>query len=84
MAKLSPVIPRERDETLDAVMETHRAWIDGRLHRLGYVAKWRLFQASDFGVPQLRPRVVLVAIERKHAAAFAWPSLQAQVHSSMK
>jgi len=28
---------------------------------LGYEAEWRLVQASEFGVPQLRPRALLVA-----------------------
>ena len=30
-------------------------------------------QASEFGVPQLRPRFVLVAIDRGRASAFEWP-----------
>ena len=34
---------------------------------------WKLFQASDFGVPQLRPRVVMVAIKREYSAGFNWP-----------
>ena len=30
--------------------------------------------ASDFGVPQFRPRAVLVAIEREYFDSFYWPS----------
>ena len=30
VAKVSPVVHRESDEALDAVLETHRAWIEGR------------------------------------------------------
>jgi DNA (cytosine-5)-methyltransferase 1 len=39
----------------------------------GYVGQWRLLQASDFGVPQLRPRFVLVALRDSDAPFFAWP-----------
>jgi DNA (cytosine-5)-methyltransferase 1 len=44
-----------------------------RLDELGYVADWRLLQASDFGVPQLRPRFVLVALHKDDAPYFSWP-----------
>jgi len=33
----------------------------------------KLLNASDFGVPQLRPRVILVALQNKIADRFAWP-----------
>jgi DNA (cytosine-5)-methyltransferase 1 len=39
----------------------------------GYVGQWRLLQASDFGVPQLRPRFVLVALREEDAPYFSWP-----------
>jgi DNA (cytosine-5)-methyltransferase 1 len=42
----------------------YRQWIETKLHKLGYAARWKLLHASDFGVPQLRPRVVLVALMR--------------------
>lgn len=45
-----------------------------RLRSLGYVPGWRLLQASDFGVPQLRPRTVLVALLPADAPWFRWPS----------
>jgi DNA (cytosine-5)-methyltransferase 1 len=35
---------------------------------------WRLIEARNFGVPQLRPRAVFVAIERESASRFEWPS----------
>src|SRR5262249_59428764 len=34
---------------------------------------WRLMHASEHGVPQLRPRLVLVAIRQPWSAGFAWP-----------
>jgi DNA (cytosine-5)-methyltransferase 1 len=35
---------------------------------------WRLVEARNFGVPQLRPRAVFVALAREHADGFEWPS----------
>lgn len=43
------------------------------LEALGYEASWRLLNARDFGVPQLRPRFVLVALTPSLAAKFTWP-----------
>ena len=58
---------------LDAVFEDYRKYIAGKLQKIGYVTDWRLLNASDFGVPQLRPRVVFVAIQSDYADRFAWP-----------
>lgn len=44
-----------------------------RLGKLGYQTWWQLVHASDYGVPQLRPRFVLVAIREPWSRAFAWP-----------
>jgi DNA (cytosine-5)-methyltransferase 1 len=41
--------------------------------RMGYEVAWRVLNASDFQVPQLRPRFVLVALRRRHAPDFRWP-----------
>ncbi len=51
----------------------YRQHVLDRLNELGYVADWRLLQASDFGVPQLRPRFVLVALSKDDAPYFSWP-----------
>jgi len=51
----------------------YRAQVLGRLTDLGYRAWWDLISASDFGVPQLRPRLVLVAVALPWAPAFRWP-----------
>ncbi len=58
---------------LDAIFEDYRTHVENQLKKLGYVPGWRLLQASDFGVPQLRPRVVFVAVKRSLAAGFNWP-----------
>lgn len=59
---------------LDAVFVEYRRDIENQLRKLGYVAGWNLLHASDFGVPQLRPRVVLVAIKKDFAEYFDWPA----------
>ncbi|UYO96053.1 DNA (cytosine-5-)-methyltransferase [Microbacterium sp. M28] len=51
----------------------YRQRVLDRLTQLGYVADWRLIQASDFGLAQLRPRFVLVAMKPEDAAYFRWP-----------
>ena len=52
----------------------YRQHVLDRLRDLGYVPGWRLLHASDFGVPQLRPRTVLVALQPADAPWFRWPS----------
>jgi DNA (cytosine-5)-methyltransferase 1 len=59
---------------LDPVFESYRAALSAQFDRLGYATHWRLLHASDFGVSQLRPRVVLVAINKNIAGEFTWPS----------
>lgn len=58
---------------LDPVFDPFRDEVDARLSRMGYAPRWKLLNASDFGVSQLRPRVVLVAIKEPWASHFTWP-----------
>jgi DNA (cytosine-5)-methyltransferase 1 len=58
---------------LDAVFVDFRKFIAGELGRLGYHCDWKLLVASDYGVPQLRPRVVFVAIRKDEFGSFHWP-----------
>ena len=58
---------------LDPRFADYRGWIDKRLRKMGYEPGWKLLQASDFGVPQLRPRVLLVAVRKEAASRFEWP-----------
>lgn len=45
------------------------------IESLGYkVMGWRLLNASDFGVSQLRPRTIFIALQEEAAEAFAWPA----------
>lgn len=59
---------------LDTVFDDYRADIKKKLEELGYVVEWKLLNASDFGVPQLRPRVVFVAIRKDLASSFSFPT----------
>jgi len=47
-----------------------------RLADLGYRAWWDVAHASEHGVPQLRPRFVLVALAASWAGGFSWPDPQ--------
>lgn len=58
---------------LDAVFDDYRNKVEKQLKKLGYVPGWRLLNASDFGVSQLRPRVVFVGIRKDLAEGFSWP-----------
>jgi DNA (cytosine-5)-methyltransferase 1 len=51
----------------------YRERVSGSLRSLGYHLWWQAVQASDYGVPQLRPRFVLVALRRPWADSFRWP-----------
>lgn len=62
---------------LDAVFEDYRGFLKGELRKMGYETDWRLLNASEFGVPQLRPRVVIVALKKSVADAFEWPAVAA-------
>lgn len=58
---------------LDAVFEDYRNKVEKQLKKLGYVPGWKLLNASDFGVSQLRPRVIFVGIRKDLARNFSWP-----------
>jgi DNA (cytosine-5)-methyltransferase 1 len=62
---------------MDAVFADYRKHISGQIEglgKLGYWTDWHLLNASDFGVPQLRPRVVFVAIRKGLEHGYAWPT----------
>lgn len=54
----------------------YREQIIVALHRMGYETHWQVLNASEFGVPQLRPRFILVALRQKDARHFRWPGAQ--------
>lgn len=60
---------------LSAVFEDYRMELKTQLAKLGYSTDWRLLNASDYGVSQLRPRVVIVALRKDLIEAFDWPDV---------
>jgi DNA (cytosine-5)-methyltransferase 1 len=52
----------------------YREQVLEELHDQGYVADWQVLNACEFGVPQLRPRFILVAMKPDAYAHFEWPS----------
>lgn len=59
---------------LDPIFSDYRKELKRQLLKLGYETEWRLFNASDYGVPQLRPRVVIVAVGKEYSDRFNWPT----------
>jgi DNA (cytosine-5)-methyltransferase 1 len=60
---------------LSPLFADYRAQLKSQLHKLGYVTQWQLLNASNFGVPQLRPRVVIVAVRTNESDQFDWPKI---------
>lgn len=59
---------------LSAIFDDYRRSLKVQLKQLGYETDWRLLNASDFGVPQLRPRVVIIAVRSGISDMFDWPT----------
>lgn len=51
----------------------YRAKLIAEFGSLGYECTWTVLNASDFGVPQLRPRFLLVAMGESDFHYFDWP-----------
>jgi len=52
----------------------YRSNLFSKLSALGYKVAWQILNAADFGVPQLRPRFILVALQKEFEDFFQWPS----------
>jgi DNA (cytosine-5)-methyltransferase 1 len=63
---------------LDLKFEDYRKEIISEIESLGYKVDWKLLNASDYGVSQLRPRAILVAIKHEYADNFQWPEKQTE------
>ncbi|MGW8972770.1 DNA cytosine methyltransferase [Streptomyces platensis] len=59
---------------LDQKFEDYREnKIRKRLEKAGYtICYWKVLEACDYGVPQLRPRAILVAMRSDYARHFVW------------
>jgi DNA (cytosine-5)-methyltransferase 1 len=60
---------------LDPKFASYRQQILDRLDELGYKGEWKLVQAASHGVPQLRPRAILVALRPEYFDYFKWPEV---------
>jgi DNA (cytosine-5)-methyltransferase 1 len=56
-----------------AKFSAYRRAIATKLTRWGYSVEWQVLNACNFGVPQLRPRFILVAMRGRAAQRFSWP-----------
>jgi DNA (cytosine-5)-methyltransferase 1 len=61
-----------------AKFEDYRNELLRSLRKMGYEPDWKVLQASDFGVPQLRPRFILIALRANDLKRFAWPTPSAE------
>ena len=59
---------------LDKKFDAYRSNILSAIENLGYKVQLKLLNASDFGVPQLRPRVVIIGIEKSERGEFHFPA----------
>ena len=58
---------------LDSSFTDYRNFILKKIDELGYSVQIKLLNASDYGVPQLRPRVVIVGIRKDIKGTFSYP-----------
>lgn len=58
---------------LDSSFNEYRTHILDSIQELGYKTQIKLLNASNFGVPQLRPRVVIVGIRNDQVGVFSYP-----------
>jgi DNA (cytosine-5)-methyltransferase 1 len=58
---------------LDPVFADYRRHVQQELDGIGYWSEFKMLNASDYGVPQLRPRVILVGLQHRYAERFRWP-----------
>jgi DNA (cytosine-5)-methyltransferase 1 len=56
-----------------ARFESYRSDIIAKLNLLGYHVEWQVLNACNYGVAQLRPRFILVALKHSIAQYFDWP-----------
>ena len=58
---------------LDSVFDEYRESILSQIRDLGYKVQIKLLNANDYGVPQLRPRVIIVGIRNEEQGEFHYP-----------
>lgn len=58
-----------------STFDSYRTTLLNQFAKLGYHTEWKVLEASNYGVPQLRPRFILVG-RCDGAAPFPWPTPQ--------
>ncbi len=59
---------------LDAKFKEYRRRILNQLYNLGYQCDWKLVNAAEYGVSQVRYRAILVAMKKEYFSFFEWPA----------
>lgn len=59
---------------LDPKFAEYRDYIRSGFEEQGFQVEWKLLNASDYGVSQLRPRVLMIALQPEIAEHFTWPT----------
>lgn len=52
---------------------SYRMALMEQLGGMGFSTDWKVLNACDYGVPQLRPRFILIALQHEYVPFFAWP-----------
>lgn len=59
---------------LDTKFDDYREHILQSIRNLGYTVSIKLLNACDYGVPQLRPRVIIIGIRNDEKGTFSYPA----------
>ncbi len=54
------------------IFDEYRSYIINSFIDLGYYVEWNVIEAADYGVPQLRPRFIMVG-KKNGVVPFTWP-----------
>ena len=57
----------------DPKFKEYRDSLESQIEEMGYKCFWELVNATHYGVPQQRPRTILVALKHEYANHFSWP-----------
>ena len=68
---------------LDPSFSDYRDFVLNKIDELGYNVQIKLLNASDYGVPQLRPRVVIVGIRKDIKGVFFYPTANPELTKSV-
>lgn len=68
---------------LDPIFEEYRNSILKQIEELGYRVQIKLLNANDYGVPQLRPRIVIVGIRNDEKGEFHYPKETPELTSTV-